>query len=250
MGAEPSAVDAAIQLEVAEAVKTLQMDKARRQNQDKDEGKSGNTDSDDLNEMEVKAKAAEQLLAVHGAALLQNALKENLSSHEMRVGSNTREEGEVEEQKGHQRRPLTDIGNTTITSHDQGNTKANRRKKWQKSLVQLVPVAPQSNAQPQEPASATTTTKSVVTGASVTNISNVARPYNTEEPTSTSIQELPIPLKLPRSMHKNASSVASPLKARNAGASEEGGADKFGNGPGSPGRCGRGLNGKENLRSN
>jgi kinesin family protein 4/21/27 len=248
--AEPSTVDTAIQIEVAEAVETLGMDKTRRQNQDKDEGKSGNTDSDDLIEMEVKTKAAEQLLAVHGAALLQTALKENLSSHEMQVGSNTKEEGEVE-QKGHQRRPLTDIGNTTITSHDQGNNKANRRKKWQKSLIQLVPVAaPQSNVEPQEPTSAISTTKLVATGNSVTNISNVAKSSNTEEALSTSIQELSIPLKLPRSMHKNASSVTSPLKARNAGASEEGGGDKFSNGPGSPGRCGRGLNGKENLRSN
>lgn len=258
---EPSTVDAAVQNEVAEAVETLRMEKARRQNHDKDEGKGGNTESNDLIEMEVKAKAAEQLLAAHGAALLQNALKEKLLSHEMQVGSNTKE-GEVEEQKGPQRRPLTDIGNTTITSHDQGNAKANRRKKWQKSVIQLVSVAPQSNAQPQEPASATSTTKPqepasatsttkvVATGTSVTNVSNISRPSNMEEQLSTSIQESSIPLKLPRIMHKNASSVTSPLKARNAGASGEGGGDKFANGPGSPGRCGRGVNGKENLRSN
>lgn len=35
---------------------------------------------------------------------------------------------------------------------------------------------------------------------------------------------------------------------KNVGASEEGGAEKFGNGLGSLGRCGRGLHGKENLR--
>eukprot|EP01018_Ginkgo_biloba_P015048 Gb_15753 [translate_table: standard] len=253
MEAESSTVDASVQMEVAEAVETLRMDKAWRRNHDKDETTRANSAGDGVTETEDKTKAAEQLLAVHGATLLQNALKDKIQGHGLQVDSDTRkEEGEQEEGRGNQRRPLSDIGNTKITSNDQGNAKANQRKRWQKSLIQLVPVAPQSTAQPQEVATGTSTTKLAVTGTSLNNIPSSAKPIacNAEEPLNSSVQSSAIPLKLPRSMHKGASSLTSPLKARNATSAEECGGDKFGNGPGSPGKCGLGMNGKENVRSN
>ncbi|KAH9314827.1 hypothetical protein KI387_023454 [Taxus chinensis] len=246
MEAEPTG-DAADQTEVAKAVEALRIDKARRRNHDKDEANRTDSNVERLIEPETKTKAAEQALAMHGATLLENAINESLSSHELLLDLNGKKEGE-QRQDNCQRKPLTDIGNTKISSQ---TTKGNQRKRWKTPLIQLVETAPQASAQPQE-TSTTTNTKSTVTGTSLTDISSSANPglRAAEEPPNTSVLESAIPLKLPRSMHKNTSAVTSPLKSRNASGSEEGGGDKSAaNGPGSPGKFGRGKNGKENVRS-
>uniref|UniRef100_A0A1D1Z3M3 Chromosome-associated kinesin KIF4 n=1 Tax=Anthurium amnicola TaxID=1678845 RepID=A0A1D1Z3M3_9ARAE len=68
-------------------------------------------------------------LASHGAMLLQSAFNENHASIDEEV---------------QQRRPLSDIGNTAKRSNV---PKPNRRKKWRKSVVQLVPVVTAPPAQ-------------------------------------------------------------------------------------------------------
>ncbi|GLJ15113.1 hypothetical protein SUGI_0247080 [Cryptomeria japonica] len=248
MEVETSTMDDVVQMEVAESVETLGENKAQRRNHDKDEIKRTNNNNN-IGDGLIETKA----LAVHGASLLENALKESLSRHEVHADSNREQEGENEQNVGH-RKPLTDIGNTNVASQDQANSKANQRKKWKKPQIQIVEIAPQSNAQPKETSTTTTNAKLVVPGNSLANNTSLpARPVSrtAEEPSNNSVQESAIPLKLPRSMHKGTSAMTSPLKTRNTSASDESGVDKSAaNGPGSPGKCGRGMNGKENLRSN
>ncbi|XP_042507480.1 kinesin-like protein KIN-4C isoform X2 [Macadamia integrifolia] len=68
------------------------------------------------------------VLASHGAMLLQSALSEKPV--------------EVNEDRGAQRKPLSDIGNTLAKSNA---PKQERRKKWRKSVIKLVPEAPTSS---------------------------------------------------------------------------------------------------------
>ncbi|PHU20482.1 Kinesin-like protein FRA1 [Capsicum chinense] len=70
-----------------------------------------------------------QTLASQGAMLLQNALSEKPIQ--------SKDEGESK------RKPLSDIGNTRAKSNA---PKHNQRKKWRKSTIQLVPVAPTTQA--------------------------------------------------------------------------------------------------------
>ncbi|GLT79917.1 hypothetical protein SLA2020_513850 [Shorea laevis] len=80
-----------------------------------------------------------QILASHGARLLQNALSEKSA--------------QTNDGNGARRKPLSDIGNTLAKSNA---PKPNQRKKWRKSVIQLVPDAPPSSqpdntAVPQKP---------------------------------------------------------------------------------------------------
>ncbi|XP_043711239.1 kinesin-like protein KIN-4C [Telopea speciosissima] len=68
------------------------------------------------------------VLASHGAMLLQSALSEKPV--------------EVNEDRGAQRKALSDIGNTLAKPNA---PKPDRRKKWRKSVIQLVPEAPPSS---------------------------------------------------------------------------------------------------------
>ncbi|KAJ8640473.1 hypothetical protein MRB53_017167 [Persea americana] len=95
-------------------------------------------------------------LASHGARLLQSALKEKPV--------------EVNGDDATQRKPLSDIGNTKLKSNA---PKQSRRKKWKKSIIQLVPTAP-----------------------------TLAQPENNDVPAPADIVVVPeIPLKLPRAMN-------------------------------------------------
>ncbi|XP_010254537.1 PREDICTED: kinesin-like protein KIN-4C [Nelumbo nucifera] len=112
-----------------------------------------------------------KILASHGATLLQGALAEK----PVKVNED-----------GTQRRPLSDIGNTMPKPNV---PKPNKRKKRQKSFIQLVPVVQPSN-----------------------------QSENTEAPTrlETSAVESDVPLKLPRAMRSTAMSNNNPLKERNS----------------------------------
>uniref|UniRef100_A0A5B7AUA4 Kinesin motor domain-containing protein n=1 Tax=Davidia involucrata TaxID=16924 RepID=A0A5B7AUA4_DAVIN len=111
------------------------------------------------------------VLASHGAMLLQSALTEKPT--------------ETNDECGPRRKPLSDIGNTVVKSNA---PKANQRKKWKKSVIQLVPEVPPSS-QPED------------TGG-------------LKKPESSNI-EADIPLKLPRAM-RSAASNSNPLRERNS----------------------------------
>ncbi|CAK9186592.1 unnamed protein product [Ilex paraguariensis] len=123
------------------------------------------------------------ILASHGAMLLESALSEKPA------GTN--------DESGARRKPLSDIGNTLGKSNV---PKPNQRKKWRKSVIQLVPAAPppsQTEIVPVAPPSSQT--------------ENTEGPKKSE---SISI-EANIPLKLPRAM-RSAFSSTNPLKERNS----------------------------------
>ncbi|KAK8291024.1 hypothetical protein V6Z12_D06G035700 [Gossypium hirsutum] len=84
---------------------------------------------------DIGTNEEEKILVAHGAVLLQNALES-----EKAVETND---------NGDARKALTDIGNVLvrfITVKAKHNApKPNKRKKWRKSVVQLVPVAPPSS---------------------------------------------------------------------------------------------------------
>ncbi|KAG4140653.1 hypothetical protein ERO13_D06G031600v2 [Gossypium hirsutum] len=77
---------------------------------------------------DIGTNEEEKILVAHGAVLLQNALES-----EKAVETND---------NGDARKALTDIGNV-LAKHNA--PKPNKRKKWRKSVVQLVPVAPPSS---------------------------------------------------------------------------------------------------------
>ncbi|KAK3038314.1 hypothetical protein RJ639_031410 [Escallonia herrerae] len=110
------------------------------------------------------------ILASQGAMLLQTALSEKPT--------------ESKDDDGAKRKPLSDIGNTLVKSNA---PKPNQRKKWRKSVIQLVPVAPPSS-----------------------------QPENAEAPKKpeSSAAEADIPLRLPRAMRSF--SNTNPLKERNS----------------------------------
>ncbi|OMO50768.1 hypothetical protein CCACVL1_30271 [Corchorus capsularis] len=128
----------------------------------------------------------EQNLAAQGAMLLQNAMEG--------VKAEANDDGATK------RKALTDIGNTLAKSNA---PKPNQRKKWGKSVIQLVPVAPppsqtESAAAPQNP-------------------ENVNPPIKQENCPS----ESDITLKLPRAMRSTSSTGNKLLRERNADQQDE-----------------------------
>ncbi|RZC45234.1 hypothetical protein C5167_038182 [Papaver somniferum] len=126
---------------------------------------------------EIEEGEQNRSLAVHGAMLLQSALADKPPIDAKNV---KRENG---------RKPLSDIGNTV------GKTNASKqmqRKKWQKKIVQLVPVTPSSAQQDS--------------------IEDTAKPENTVE------QE--IPSKLPRAMRSTTANT-DPFKEKNSEQAEK-----------------------------
>ncbi|KAF7850661.1 hypothetical protein BT93_L5132 [Corymbia citriodora subsp. variegata] len=124
-------------------------------------------------------ETGESNLASHGASLLQSAFGEKP------VDST--------DDAGVRRKPLSDIGNTLAKTNA---PKPNRRKKWGKAVVQLVPVAP-------PPALPETTIKA------------------SEKPDDGISLQGDIPLKLPRAMRTPAPSGSNVLRERNADQSDE-----------------------------
>ncbi|KAF8377384.1 hypothetical protein HHK36_030761 [Tetracentron sinense] len=168
----------------------------------------GNGNSTSTNEIEKS-----RILASHGAMLLQSALVDKPS--------------EVIENCESRRKPLSDIGNTvkpTCPIQIKSNaTKMNQRKKWKKSVIQLVPTVPPSS-QPES---------------------------STEAPTKAggdSIQA-DLPLKLPRAMRSANTNNNNTLKERNSDQADElvGSKEVSGVAPRSPVRQARILNDKENC---
>ncbi|KAH9621896.1 hypothetical protein KSS87_019085 [Heliosperma pusillum] len=136
-------------------------------------------------------------LVAQGAALLQSAL------------------GEQTEENANRRKPLADIGNTHAKSN------ANPRKKWRKSVIQLVPAVPPTKPVSEDVEGTTT------------------RPENNN-----------IPLRLPRSM-RSAGSNMNLLRDRNSEQGEECGVHKESGEPArnrtSPARRQKKSEEKENL---
>ncbi|KAJ4962241.1 hypothetical protein NE237_022180 [Protea cynaroides] len=120
--------------------------------------------------------ARTKVLASQGAMLLQNALSEKPV--------------EVNEDRGTQRKALSDIGNTLTKPNA---PKPNQRKKWRKSVIQLVPETPPSNI-PEATEALSKPEKSTV--------------------------EPEVPLKLPRAM-RPATVNNNPLRERNFSMSDE-----------------------------
>ncbi|XP_031248596.1 kinesin-like protein KIN-4C isoform X2 [Pistacia vera] len=126
-------------------------------------------------------KEKNHLLASEGAMLLQSALIEKPT--------------ETNNDGGSRRKPLSDIGNALVKSNA---PKPNQRKKWRKSVIQLVPVAPTS--MPPE-----------------NNTTEAEVPKKADN----SASEADIPLKLPRAMRSAASNSSNLLRDRNADQSDE-----------------------------
>ncbi|CAH8280392.1 unnamed protein product [Arabidopsis lyrata] len=137
----------------------------------------------------------QQVLASRGAMLLQNALAD-------KPGEETNEDGGTRRR----RKPLSDIGNTTGKSNV---PRPSQRKKWKKTVLQLVPVGPPASSQEE--------------ANPVTLDSEAARmPENSESGESNSIK-----LKLPRAMRSASSNGSNLLRERNA---DQTGGESVGNG--------------------
>ncbi|GLU16082.1 hypothetical protein SLE2022_325320 [Rubroshorea leprosula] len=126
-----------------------------------------------------------QILASHGARLLLNALGDKAS--------------ETDGDNGTRRKPLTDIGNTLAKSNA---PKPNQRKKWRKSVIQLVPVAPPSS-QPESTA-----------------VPQMPEDMEAPKRPDSYASEPDIP-KLPRAMRSRSSNGVNLLRERNAGKQDE-----------------------------
>ncbi|CAN1825915.1 Kinesin-like protein KIN-4C [Linum perenne] len=149
-------------------------------------------------------------LASHGAMLLENAMFD-------KPAAARQAEDDVSET---QRKPLSDIGNTKTKSDA---AKENKRKKWRKSVIQLIPVAPPSAEAPRKAESAN------------------SKGGETETDKR---------LKLPRAMRAPGSSRGVLLRERNASGHKEGGGGRGrGNHPPtrSPARPARPTDEKENY---
>ncbi|XP_022768453.1 kinesin-like protein KIN-4C [Durio zibethinus] len=129
----------------------------------------------------------EKNLVAHGAMLLQNALESEKTA-------------ETNEDCATRRKALTDIGNTLAKPNA---SKPNQRKKWGKSVIQLVPVAPpasqpENTAAPQNPE----------------NVDPLKKPDNC-------LSDSDIPLKLPRAMRSASSNGNKLLRERNEDRQDE-----------------------------
>ncbi|KAJ9166469.1 hypothetical protein P3X46_021220 [Hevea brasiliensis] len=146
-------------------------------------------------------------LASHGAMLLQSALIEKPAE--------TNDDGVV------RRKPLSDIGNTVANSNA---PKPAQRKKWRKSVIQLVPTAPSTQSgkaeAPQKVDNSTGESDmclpSKLPRAMLSDASNNAKPDNNNSAT-----EADVLLKLPRAMRLATSHSNSLLRERNADQSNE-----------------------------
>ncbi|XWS25382.1 hypothetical protein CRYUN_Cryun27aG0063900 [Craigia yunnanensis] len=129
----------------------------------------------------------EKNLVAQGAMLLQNALEGEKAA-------------ETNDDCATRRKALTDIGNTLAKPNA---PKPNQRKKWGKSVIQLVPVAPPAS-QPENV-------------AALQNSENVDPPKKPDNCPS----ESDIPLKLPRAMRTASSNGSKLLRERNADQHDE-----------------------------
>ncbi|PON91611.1 Kinesin-like protein [Trema orientale] len=152
----------------------------------------------------------DRLLASHGAMLLQSALVDKPT--------------ETNEDGAPRRKPLSDIGNTTVKPNA---PKPNKRKKWRTSTIQLV-TNPLPSSQPE---------------------SNEQPP---PQKLDNSVNEADIPVKLPRAMRSaTTTNGGNPFRERNAEKTEESSVNKEAAGPLAPPRSpvqqSRTLDEKENF---
>ncbi|EOA12365.1 hypothetical protein CARUB_v10025749mg [Capsella rubella] len=139
----------------------------------------------------------QQVLASRGAMLLQNALAD-------KPGEETNDDGGTRRR----RKPLSDIGNTTGKSNV---PRPSQRKKWKKTVLQLIPVGPPATpALPQEEANPVDL-----------EVETATKPENSDSGES-------MKLKLPRAMRSASSNGSNLLRERNA--DQSGGESVVGNG--------------------
>ncbi|CAN1825918.1 Kinesin-like protein KIN-4C [Linum perenne] len=171
-------------------------------------------------------------LASHGAMLLENAMFD-------KPAAARQAEDDVSET---QRKPLSDIGNTKTKSDA---AKENKRKKWRKSVIQLIPVAPTpSSTQPESNNGEAQTAPLATPSAEAPRKAESANSKGGETETDKR-------LKLPRAMRAPGSSRGVLLRERNASGhgGEGGGGRGRGNHPPtrSPARPARPTDEKENY---
>uniref|UniRef100_A0A6N2MLA4 Kinesin motor domain-containing protein n=1 Tax=Salix viminalis TaxID=40686 RepID=A0A6N2MLA4_SALVM len=176
------------------------------------------------------------VLASHGALLLQSALVEKPV--------------ETNDDNVARRKPLSDIGNTMAKSNA---SNANQRKKWRKSVIQLVPVPPPTTKSENTEVAAAPL-KADDSGPSEADIPlklpramRLPAPNTTVSETDNSASEAEIPLRLPRAM-RSASHGGIFLRDRNADQAEESKTKETGVRPArSPARPQRTSDEKENY---
>ncbi|MCD7454854.1 Kinesin-like protein KIN-4C [Datura stramonium] len=138
---------------------------------------------DEGNTLATDEAESNQTLASQGAMLLQNALSEKPTQ--------SKDEGETK------RKPLSDIGNTRAKANV---PKPNQRKKWRKSVIQLVPAAPTTQA-----SNADAPIKTSQSGNADTSVKTENNVGEIDTP----------PLKLPRAM-RSALTNGNTLRERNS----------------------------------
>ncbi|XP_010519726.1 PREDICTED: kinesin-like protein KIN-4C isoform X2 [Tarenaya hassleriana] len=144
------------------------------------------------NSQESDETEGDRALASRGARLLRNAFADKAAETNGDDGATSR------------RKPLSDIGNTTGKSNV---PKPNQRKKWKKTVLQLVPVAPPPSR--DEP--------------------NNTLPVKTEalrKAESSEAESNTIGLKLPRAMRSASSNGINLLRERNSGRTNGSGVNK------------------------
>ncbi|CAN1340973.1 Kinesin-like protein KIN-4C [Linum perenne] len=134
-------------------------------------------------------------LASHGAMLLENAMFD-------KPAAARQAEDDVSET---QRKPLSDIGNTKTKSDA---PKENKRKKWRKSVIQLIPVAPTPSSTQPESNNGEAQTAPLATPS--------AEAPRKAESANSKGGETDKRLKLPRAMRAPGSSRGVLLRERNA----------------------------------
>lgn len=243
--------------EVAEAIETLKLDKEIR-NVQRTQIECDQIVADAFIKKE-DVQRAEQVLAKHGAAVLENVWTDELETVGSAAKSGHTVDGNFHPGKGNFRRPLSDIGNNAQAEEVDGQPKMKQRKRWGKALLQLVP----TTATAQHPTSETAgaggprqphtgrqhdiqpvAENAIETGAVGLDTANIPAdshhalprnetgrlvPYTTEAeglPQSQYLVGLQRDFKLQRNARKKSSPPSSPLRARNihaaAGSVEEG----------------------------
>uniref|UniRef100_A0A1J3HRT6 Chromosome-associated kinesin KIF4 n=1 Tax=Noccaea caerulescens TaxID=107243 RepID=A0A1J3HRT6_NOCCA len=157
--------------------------------------------SENSQESDEKNKDQQQVLASRGAMLLKNAL-----------ANKPVEETNDDDGTKRRRKPLSDIGNTTGKSNV---PRPSQRKKWKKTVLQLVPVGP-----PPPPTPAVSSQEE----ANPVNMDLEAarKPENSDSGEANGIK-----LKLPRAMRSASSNGSNLLRERNA---DQNGGESVGNG--------------------
>eukprot|EP00250_Pteridium_aquilinum_P007538 c17227_g1_i1 orf=339-4568(+) len=125
--------------EVIEAVEMLKLDKEIKFVQRNQANECDQTVADGLLKKE-DIQRAEQVLAKHGAAVLETVWTDEMRTAVSSAARSGRPaNGNTSTEGGGNRKPLSDIGNNAQAEEADGLQKMKQRKRWTKAVVQLVP---------------------------------------------------------------------------------------------------------------